>query len=188
MLQTLKISAVIALFALASASVAAAADSKSRAGEPEFRALYKELVETNTALSNGSCTLAAERMMARLKAAGIDQAQVFAAPDHPREGGLIASYPGSDSKAKAMLLLAHLDVVEAKREDWTRDPFVLVEENGYFYGRGTSDDKAQAAIWVDTLMRYAREKFKPRRTIKIALTCGEETAGAFNGAQWLSQN
>ena len=86
-----------------------------------------------------------------------------------------------------MLLLAHIDVVEAKREDWTRDPFMLVEENGSFYARGAVDDKAEAAIWVDTLMRYAQEKFKPRRTIKLALTCGEETAGAFNGAQWLSQ-
>jgi acetylornithine deacetylase/succinyl-diaminopimelate desuccinylase-like protein len=179
---------LVASVALAFCVSAVAADPKSRAGEREFRALYKELVETNTALSNGSCTLAAERMMARLKAAGIDQAQVFTAPDHPREGGLVASYPGSDPKAKAMLLLAHLDVVEAKREDWTRDPFVLVEENGSFYGRGVVDDKSEAAIWVDTLIRYANEKFKPRRTIKLALTCGEETAGAFNGAQWLAKN
>ena len=79
-------------------------------------------------------------------------------------------------------------MVEAKREDWTRDPFVLVEENGSFYARGAVDDKAEAAIWVDTLIRYASEKFKPRRTIKLALTCGEETAGAFNGAQWLGKN
>src|SRR3982750_4790345 len=106
MLQTLKISAVIALFALASASVAAAADSKSRAGEPAFREIYKELVETNTALSNGSCTLAAERMATRLKSVGLEQVQVFTAPDHPREGGLFAVFPGSDPKLKAMLLLA----------------------------------------------------------------------------------
>jgi acetylornithine deacetylase/succinyl-diaminopimelate desuccinylase-like protein len=182
----LKVTAVAALLAFSTG--AAAADSKSRAGEPEFRSLYKELIETNTSLSVGSCTLAAERMAARLKAAGIEQVQVFAAPDHPKEGGLVASYPGSDPKAKAMLLLAHIDVVEAKREDWTRDPFVLVEENGSFYARGAVDDKAEAAIWVDTLIRYSQEKFKPRRTIKLALTCGEETAGAFNGAEWLSKN
>jgi acetylornithine deacetylase/succinyl-diaminopimelate desuccinylase-like protein len=188
MLQTLKLRAVLLVCSMATASIASAADSKSRAGEPAFRELYKELVETNTALSNGSCTLAAERMAARLKSAGIEQVQVFTAPDHPKEGGLFAMYPGSDPKAKAMLLLAHLDVVEAKREDWTRDPFVLVEENGSLYARGAVDDKAEAAIWVDTLIRYAREKFKPRRPIKIALTCGEETAGAFNGAQWLSKN
>jgi acetylornithine deacetylase/succinyl-diaminopimelate desuccinylase-like protein len=188
MLQTLKLRSVLVACALVAASAASAAESKSRAGEPAFRELYKELVETNTSLSVGSCTLAAERMAARLKSAGIEQVQVFTAPDHPKEGGLVGTYPGSDPKLKALLLLAHLDVVEAKREDWTRDPFVLVEENGSFFARGAVDDKAEAAIWVDTLMRYAREKFKPRRTIKIALTCGEETAGAFNGAQWLSQN
>ena len=87
-----------------------------------------------------------------------------------------------------MLLLAHLDVVEARREDWERDPFTLVEENGYFYGRGTSDDKAMAAVWVDTLIRFRREGFKPRRTIKLALTCGEETTDAFNGVEWLAKN
>jgi len=178
----------IAVAALLFASVAAAGDPRSRAGEAEFRALYKELVETNTALSNGSCTLAAERMAARLKAAGVSEVQVFTAPDHPKEGGLVALFPGSDAKAKAILLLAHVDVVEAKREDWTRDPFVLVEENGSFYARGAVDDKAEAAIWVDTLIRYSREKFKPRRPIKLALTCGEETSGAFNGAEWLSKN
>ena len=188
MLQTLSTRIVFLASALTMTSMAMAADSKSRAGEAEFREVYKELVETNTALSNGSCTLAAERMAARLKSAGLEQVQVFTAPDHPKEGGLFAVYPGSDSKAKAILLLAHIDVVEAKREDWTRDPFVLVEENGSFYARGAMDDKAEAAIWVDTLVRYAQEKFKPRRTIKIALTCGEETAGAFNGAQWLAQN
>ena len=85
-------------------------------------------------------------------------------------------------------MLAHIDVVEAKREDWTRDPFTLVEENGYFYARGASDDKAEAAIWVDTLIRYRTENYRPRRTLKLALTCGEETAGAFNGAEWLTQN
>jgi acetylornithine deacetylase/succinyl-diaminopimelate desuccinylase-like protein len=79
-------------------------------------------------------------------------------------------------------------VVEAKREDWTRDPFKLIEENGYFYGRGTSDMKAQAAIWVDNMIRYREEGFKPMRSIKLALTCGEETNGALNGAGWLAKN
>ena len=179
--------ALAALFTAATV-VAAPGSPQSRAGEPEFRALYKELVETNTTLSSGNCTLAAERMAARLKAAGIAQVQVFTAPEHPKEGGLVALFPGSEASAKAMLLLAHIDVVEAKREDWTRDPFVLVEENGSFYARGAVDDKAEAAIWVDTLVRYAREKFKPKRAIRLALTCGEETSGAFNGAEWLSKN
>ena len=100
----------------------------------------------------------------------------------------MAVYPGRDRKAKAILLLAHLDTVEAKSEDWTRDPFKLIEENGNFYARGAMDDKAEAAIWVDTFIRMRDEKIKPRRTLKLALTCGEETGGAFNGAQWLTKN
>jgi acetylornithine deacetylase/succinyl-diaminopimelate desuccinylase-like protein len=155
-----------------------------------FRALYKELVETNTTASVGSCTLAAEKLIARLKAAGFPDSGLipFSTPEWPKSGGLVVVYPGTDRNAKAILLLAHLDVVEAKREDWTRDPFTLVEEGGYFYGRGTHDDKAQAAIWVDTLIRYRQEGFKPRRTIKLALTCGEESSVPFNGASWLMAN
>src|SRR6202142_455741 len=184
-----------AMFAFAVTAAATAASSQppprdTAAGEQRFRALYKELVETNTALSAGNCTLAAERMAARLKAAGFPESDLhpFAAPDHPKEGGLVAVYPGRDPKLKAILLLAHIDVVEAKREDWTRDPFTLVEENGSFYARGAMDDKAEASIWVDLLIRYKTENYRPRRTLKVALTCGEETAGAFNGAQWLTQN
>ena len=155
--------------------------------EPAFRALYKELVETNTTLSAGSCTLAAERMAAHLTEAGFPAADIhlFSTPDHPREGGLVAVLHGRDPKARAILLLAHIDVVEAKRADWTRDPFALIEENGYFYGRGTSDDKAMAASFTDAMVRYRKEGFRPRRDIKLALTCGEETGGAFNGANWL---
>ena len=159
-------------------------------GEARFRDIYKELVETNTTLSAGSCTLAAQRMAARLKAAGFPDADIhlFAAPDHPKEGGLVAVLPGADPKAKAILLLAHIDVVEAKREDWTRDPFTLIEENGNFYARGASDDKAEAAMWVDTFLRLHEAKTRLRHTLKLALTCGEETAGAFNGANWLAHN
>lgn len=176
--------------ALIPAAYAALPDVGSAATEPRFRELYKELVETNTTLSSGSCTLAAERMAARLKAAGFadSELQPFSVADHPQEGGLVAVYPGRDPKLKSILLLAHIDVVEAKREDWERDPFKLVEENGMFYARGAFDDKAEAAIWVDTLVRYRKENYKPRRTLKLALTCGEETSGAFNGAQYLSEH
>ncbi len=170
--------------------VGATPPQDSPSGVQRFRDLYKELVETNTTLSAGSCTLAAERMAARLKAAGFPDSDIhlFTAPGHPKEGGLVAVYPGRDPTLKAILLLAHLDVVEAKREDWTRDPFILVEENGSFFARGAMDDKAEASIWVDLLIRYRVEKYRPPRTLKVALTCGEETAGAFNGAQWLTQN
>jgi acetylornithine deacetylase/succinyl-diaminopimelate desuccinylase-like protein len=158
--------------------------------EAVFRSIYKELVETNTTLSAGSCTLAAERMAARLKAAGFPDSDLhlIVVPDHPKEGNLVAILPGTDPAAKAILLLAHIDVVEANRADWERDPFTLVEENGFFYARGSSDDKAQASVWVDTLIRFKREGYRPKRTIKMALTCGEETAGAFNGAQYLAAN
>ena len=83
------------------------------------------------------------------------------------------------------MLLAHIDVVEAKREDWERDPFTLVEEDGFFYARGASDDKAMAAVVTDILVRFQREGFKPRRTVKLALTCGEETPATFNSVAWL---
>jgi acetylornithine deacetylase/succinyl-diaminopimelate desuccinylase-like protein len=184
-------SLAVAGVALAGAAFAQTAPAPSPALRPDqvaYRALYKELVETNTELSSGSCTLAASRMEARLRAAGYGDAELhpFAAPGHPAEGGLVAVLQGTDPKARPMLLLAHIDVVEAKREDWVRDPFTLIEENGYFYGRGTSDDKAEASVWVDTLIRFKQEGFHPRRTVKMALTCGEETASAFNGAGWLA--
>lgn len=161
-----------------------------RPDQTAFRAIYKELVETNTTLSVGSCTQAAAQLGARLKSAGFVDADLtyFALPEKPKEGGLVAILKGSDPKAGAVLLLGHLDVVEANREDWTRDPFTLVEEDDYFYARGTSDMKGLDAIWVDTLMRLKQGKTPPKRTLKMALTCGEETNEAFNGASWLANN
>jgi acetylornithine deacetylase/succinyl-diaminopimelate desuccinylase-like protein len=177
-----------AALALGLVHTASAADL--RPDQVRFREIYKELVETNTTLSAGSCTEAAAKMGARLKAAGFAESQLsyFSVPDHPKEGGLVAILPGTSKTAKPMLLLGHLDVVEAKRADWTRDPFVLIEENGYFYGRGTSDMKVIDATWVDMLIRFKEEKYQPKRTIKLALTCGEETLEAFNGADWLAKN
>jgi acetylornithine deacetylase/succinyl-diaminopimelate desuccinylase-like protein len=174
--------------ALLATSFCAPVIADIRPDQSEFRGIYKELVQTNTTLSAGSCTLAAERMAARLKAAGYadDDMHLFSVPEHPKDGGLVATLAGSNRKVKAILLLAHLDVVEAKREDWARDPFVLMEENGYFYGRGSSDDKAQAAIFTDTLIRLKKAGTKLRRPLKLALTCGEESDGAFNGASWLA--
>lgn len=168
--------------------IAPAAAQERDKSQARFRALYKVLVETNTSLSSGDCTLAAKRMAAHLKAAGYPDSDlhIFTAPGHPKEGGLVAVLHGSDPKAKAVLLLGHLDVVEARRADWTRDPFTLIEEKGYFYGRGASDMKAQVAAWVDTLVRLKEEGFAHRRDIKMALTCGEETSTAFNGAGWLA--
>ena len=161
-----------------------------RPDQVTFRALYKELVETNTTLSAGSCTLAAEHIAAHLKSAGFADQDItlFSVPEHPREGGVVAILAGTSKSAKPILLLGHLDVVEAKREDWTRDPFTLIEENGYFFGRGTSDMKALDATWIDAMMRFKQGGYHPKRTIKMALTCGEETTYAFNGADWLAKN
>jgi acetylornithine deacetylase/succinyl-diaminopimelate desuccinylase-like protein len=172
------------------AARAAAPQTADDPGLERFRSIYKELVETNTTLSAGDCTLAAKKMAARLQAAGYPEADLhmFEPEGHPKEGGLIAVLHGTDASAKAILMLAHVDVVEAKREDWTRDPFKLIEEGGYFYGRGAADMKAQAAIWVDSLIRFRDEGFKPKRSIKLALTCGEETNGALNGAEWLTKH
>src|SRR5580693_2880650 len=160
-----------------------------RPDQSAYLAIYKELVETNTSLSVGSCTLAAERMAAHLKAAGYADKDItmFSVPDHPKEGGLVAVLEGTSKTAKPMLLLGHLDVVEAKRADWTRDPFTLIEENGYFYGRGTSDMKAMDATWVDVMVGFKQSGYRPKHTIKLALTCGEES-NAFNGAEWLAKN
>jgi acetylornithine deacetylase/succinyl-diaminopimelate desuccinylase-like protein len=178
--------AALALAALASPAAAQTA----RPDQQAFRELYKELIEINTTLSAGSCTAASEAMASRLKAAGFADAdlKVIVPADRPKDGNLVATLKGSDPKAKPILLLAHIDVVEANRADWERDPFKLIEEDGYFYARGSADDKAQAAVWTDSLIRMKQEGFKPRRTIKMALTCGEETPDTFNGVQYLIQH
>jgi acetylornithine deacetylase/succinyl-diaminopimelate desuccinylase-like protein len=183
----IRTAAALAAGVFLAAQAAHAAPAKAEVGEAQFRSLYKELVETNTTASAGSCTQAAQQVAARLKAAGYPDGDVhlLVPPGHERAGNLVAIYPGKDPKAKAVLLLAHLDVVEAKREDWTRDPFKMIEEDGYFYGRGVSDDKAQAAIFADLMIRFRQEGYKPRRTVKLMLTCGEE-GGQFNGANWLT--
>jgi acetylornithine deacetylase/succinyl-diaminopimelate desuccinylase-like protein len=174
-------------FGLLAATIAlpAAADDLA-----DFRALYKELVEINTTLSVGSCTDAAKAMQARLKAAGYadkDMALIVP-PGMPKKGNLVAVLHGTDKSAKPILLLAHIDVVEAKRADWKRDPFKLTEENGVFYGRGASDDKAMAAVFTDSMIRYKKDGFKPKRDIKLALTCGEETPHDFDGAKYLADH
>lgn len=166
-----------------SSSGAASADG----GWAEFRGLYKELVEINTTLSVGSCTKAAEAMKARLLAAGYPESDlhIILPDDRKQDGNLVAILPGSDPAMKPIMLLAHIDVVEAKREDWIRDPFVLTEEDGFFYGRGVADDKSMAAIFTDSLIRYKAEGYQPERTLKMLLTCGEETVAGTNGVELL---
>ena len=190
MIRTLSAAALVSGAALSLAASAAHAQTAPRPDQLAFRALYKELVETNTTLSVGSCTAAAEKMGARLKAAGFPEKDVtvIVPPEHPKFGALIANLAGTDAKAKPIMLLAHIDVVEAKRSDWERDPFTLIEENGYFYGRGSSDDKAMASIFTDAMVRYKTGGFKPKRGLKLVLTCGEETSDTFDGVEWLLKN
>jgi acetylornithine deacetylase/succinyl-diaminopimelate desuccinylase-like protein len=161
-----------------------------RPDQAKFRALYQELVETDTSITTGDCTLLAGKIQAHLKSAGFTDAQItrFAVPEFPKEGGLVVVLPGTSSTLKPILLLGHIDVVTANRADWTRDPYKLIEENGYFWGRGTADMKALDAIWIDMLMRFKADGTKLKRTLKLALTCGEETSTAFNGAEWLTKN
>ncbi len=180
----------IMLGATALAVPVAAQAQALRPDQTAFRALYQELVETDTSITTGSCTALADKVEARLKAAGYTDGAItrFAVPDHPKEGGLVVVLPGTSKTAKPMLLLGHIDVVVANPADWTRDPYKMIEENGYFYGRGTSDMKAMDAIWIDSMIRFKQSGYAPKRTIKLALTCGEETSWAFNGAKWLAQN
>ena len=180
----------VAAVAVVTTALPVAAGAQARADQKQFYDLYKELVETNTVVDVGSCTQASQQIAARLKAAGYTDADVtlFSVPDHPKDGGIVAVLKGTDQNIKPMLLMGHLDVVAAKREDWTRDPFKLIEEDGYYYARGTVDDKAMAAVWADTMVRLKQAKASPKRTVKMALTCGEETTFAFNGAEWLAKN
>lgn len=181
---------VAAYSALALLSEPAAA-APLRPDQQNFFELYKELVETNTTASVGSCTQAAAQLETRLRKAGFGDAGLFsyAPPENPRHGNLVATLAGSDGKAPAILLLAHIDVVEANRADWERDPFKLTEEGGFYFARGSTDDKSQAAIFTDTMIRLKQSGFKPRRTLKLALTCGEEGGvGSINGAEWLARN
>ena len=176
------------LAALALFAVGAAPDL--RPDQIAFRELFRELVETDTSVATGSCTAAAAKLAARLRSAGYTDRELtpFAVPEFPLDGGLVAVLPGRDGRAKPILLLGHLDVVNARREDWQRDPFRFIEENGSYYGRGTADMKAMVATWVDTLARLRTSGYRPHRTIKLALTCGEESGARFNGAEWLAKN
>jgi acetylornithine deacetylase/succinyl-diaminopimelate desuccinylase-like protein len=188
MMKAAKFLTAITLAALPMA--AHAQDPALRPDQTAFRALYKELVETDTSITTGSCTALADKVQARLLQAGYTKAQItrFAGPGRPKEGGLVVMLPGTSKTLKPLLLLGHVDVVVAKREDWTRDPYKLVEEGGYFYGRGTSDMKAMDAIWIDAMIRFKTSSYHPKRTIKLALTCGEEGGSPFNGLEWLTKN
>ncbi len=167
--------------------VLAAQNTLPDADQKLARQIYQEMVESRTGYTTGSTTPLVEALAARFKAAGFPAADIFVGGAAPKKANLVVRYRGSGTR-KPILLLAHLDVVEALREDWTMDPFVLNEKDGYFYGRGTADDKAQASIWVANLIKFKREGFRPSRDIIVALTADEEGGGPFNGVDWLLKN
>ena len=176
---------------LATALFAAPAHAQTPTpAQRELREIYKELVEINTTDSVGSCTQAAEALAARLKSAGLpaQDVQVLVPPGGPKKGNLVARYRGTGAR-KPLMLLGHLDVVEAKREDWQRDPFKLVEENGYFYARGTADDKSMVAVFTANLIRYRKESYRPERDLIQVATCDEEMVPSeYSGIVYLLKN
>ena len=150
------------------------------------REIFKELIEINTTDSVGNTTTAANAMAARLRAAGFAAADVQVLGPNDRKGNMVARLRGTGAK-KPILIIGHLDVVEARREDWTTDPFRFVEKDGYFYGRGTQDMKVSDAILVTNFIRLKREGYRPNRDLILALTADEE-GGDSNGVEWLLKN
>src|SRR5215831_1404830 len=150
------------------------------------RDIFRELIEINTTDSVGSTTRAAEAMAKRLKDAGFPAADIQILGPNDRKGNLVARLRGKGAK-KPVLIIGHLDVVEARREDWTTDPFQFVEKDGYFYGRGTQDMKVNDAILVTNFIRLHHEGYRPDRDLILALTADEE-GGRSNGVDWLLRN
>jgi len=152
------------------------------------RDIFKQLIETNTQDSNGSVTAAAAEMRQRLLDAGFPAQDLILAGPNARKQNLVAIYRGKPgSTLKPILTICHLDVVEARKADWTTDPYQFVEKDGFFYGRGTQDIKEEDAALVETFVRMKREGYVPDRDLVIALTADEE-GGASNGVDWLLKN
>ncbi len=178
-LAPLLCAALLACLSVAMISIAAAAAPAASAANQKMAVdIYKELVEINTSQSVGDTYAAAKAMAARLKAAGFPDADVQVFETAPKRGNLVARLHGT-GKRKPILLLAHIDVVEARREDWTTDPYQFVEKDGYYYGRGTDDDKFMAAAFVANFVRYKQEGYKPDRDLILALTTDEEIADRY---------
>jgi len=150
------------------------------------REILKELIEINTTDSVGNVSAASEAMAKRLRSAGYADSDIFIGGPNDRKKNMVVRLRGTGAK-QPVLLIGHLDVVEAHREDWTSDPFQLLEKDGYFYGRGVVDMKGSDAIYVLTMMRLKQEGYRPDRDIILALTADEE-GGKSNGVDWLLRN
>ncbi len=160
--------------------------AQSTTPNPLAREIFQQLIEINTTDSVGNVTTAAEAMASRLRDAGFTGNDVIVDGPNDRKKNLVARINGTGQR-KPILFIGHLDVVEARREDWTTDPFQFVEKDGYFYGRGTDDMKEGDAILVTNFIRMKKENYKPDRDLILALTADEE-GGNFNGVDWLVKN
>ena len=175
------------VLALTGAPFSAAAQTLSP-NQQLAREIYKELVEINTVTPTGDTFQAAEAMAARLRAAGYSAGDLQVFNPAPRKGNLVARLHGTGAR-KPILLMAHLDVVEARREDWSVDPFKLLEKDGYFYARGSGDDKFMAATFVSNMIRYKQEGYRPDRDIILLLETDEEIGDKDAvGIQWMIKN
>ena len=152
------------------------------------RDIHRELVEINTVTATGDTLKAAQAMEARLRAAGFPEADVPVLSPAPRKGNLVARLRGTGAR-RPMLLLAHTDVVSASAEDWSAEPFKLLEKDGYLYGRGVWDNKFMAAAFVANMIRYKAEGYRPERDLILALETDEEILDANEmGIRWLLKN
>nr|WP_315594491.1 M20/M25/M40 family metallo-hydrolase [uncultured Cupriavidus sp.] len=178
----------LALVTMLGAASGAHAQGAGEYANPAFDEIYRQLVEIDTSHSKGDTTQASNAMRDKLLAAGFGSDEVQVIAPFPKKGNMVARLRGSGEK-KPLLLLAHIDVVEAKREDWKSDPFKIEVRDGQYFARGAIDDKAMAAAFISILAQFKREGFRPNRDVIIALTADEERGGSpSNGAAWLIKN
>jgi acetylornithine deacetylase/succinyl-diaminopimelate desuccinylase-like protein len=177
----------LTLLALTLGAATSASSQTRTPNERLARDIFAQLIRINTTHDSGNTTIAAGAMAARLRAAGYPARDVTVVGPRPRNRNLVVRLRGTGAR-RPVLLLAHLDVVEAKRADWSLDPFTLTERDGFFYGRGTSDIKDGAATLVAAMIRWKQEGFVPDRDLILALTAGEESAADYNGVEWLLAN
>jgi acetylornithine deacetylase/succinyl-diaminopimelate desuccinylase-like protein len=189
-----KVKFAFAVATLIASSILSAPATHSQSTRPDsekqrLHDIYKQFIEIQSGYNTGSTTPVAEAAASRLKAAGFPDSDIHVGGAIDKKANLVVRYHGIGAQnKKPILLLAHTDVVEASREDWTMDPFVLNEKEGFFYGRGTGDDKAQAAVWIANLIQYKKEALKTDRDIIVALTADEEGGGPYSGINWLIKN
>ena len=181
--------AAVPIVALAIPALLAAQPQSLTPAQQLAHDIYKELIEINTSDSVGNTTTAANAVAKRFRDAGFPESDIFLGGPKPDKYNLVVRYHGSSGARKPLMLLAHLDVVAALKSDWSAelDPFKFTERDGYYYGRGTSDDKAMASIFIANMLRFKQENYKPDRDLILALTADEEGGGS-NGVRWLIAN